>query len=380
MSYKVLVVDDSSFFQHRLKEIIDEHPDLKVAGIAANGQEAVELAKKLQPDVISMDYEMPYMDGVSAIKAILAERNVPIVMFSSLSYEGAQVTLDALAAGAVDFIPKNFSEFSRDVEQVKKKLHNTLLTFARKAYADAYLAEVRAKKSAVQADSSAQPLVRPKPVKPSDAARVSSPSRAAIPQPVRAASGIKLQGKIDLVVIGASTGGPVALTDVLVNLPNNFKYPIVVIQHMPENFTKAFADRLNKLCQLQVAEAQDGDQLTPGKVLVAPGGRQCLFDRRDRIKIRDADTRVNYRPCVDITFASAANVYGGRVLGIVMTGMGSDGCDGARLLKEKGAAIWGQDQASSVVYGMPKAVADAQLVDLVLPLNEIGPKLISETQ
>src|SRR5690606_15146718 len=176
----------------------------------------------------------------------------------------------------------------------------------------------------------------------------------------------------------ASTGGPVALSEVVQQLPASFSLPIILIQHMPENFTRAFAERLNKICSVSVAEASNGDVLEPGGVLVAPGGKQLIFDRRGTGKILPGDERVSYRPSVDITFASAANVYGGAVLGIVLTGMGADGCEGARLLKQQGAVIWGQDQASCVVYGMPKAVAVAGLVDEVLPLAEIGPRLVQD--
>jgi len=201
-------------------------------------------------------------------------------------------------------------------------------------------------------------------------------SRQAAARPI-GSSGAKLKGRVDVVIIGSSTGGPVALTEVLTRIPVNYRCPIIVIQHMPENFTRALAERLDKQCQVKVVEAQDGDTLSGGKVFIAPGGFQCIFDRRRNLKIMKADDRVSYKPSVDVTFASAANVFGAKVLGVVLTGMGADGCDGARLLKEKGAFIWGQDQASCVVYGMPKAVAEANLTDDVLPLKDIGERLAS---
>ena len=360
MTYKVLVVDDSVFFQSRLKQIINQHPDLEVVGVAANGQEAVELARKLLPDVISMDYEMPYMDGITALRAILAERSVPIVMFSSLTYEGAKTTLDALAAGAVDFIPKNLTEVSKNADSLKKKLNETLLTFARKYSAAAYLAEHRARKAAADANAEG---ARAK----AEPAR--KPLGAAAPKP-RAAV-----GPLDIIIIGTSTGGPVALTELLTKIPASFRVPIVVVQHMPEHFTLALAERLNRQCALAVVEAGNGMTLEAGKVYVAPGGHQCIFNRGNTLKIMVADERVTYQPSVDVTFASAASIFGSRVLGIVLTGMGNDGCEGARLLKQKGATIWGQNKESCVVYGMPKAVAEAGLVDCVLPLQEIGPRI-----
>jgi Chemotaxis response regulator containing a CheY-like receiver domain and a methylesterase domain len=356
--YKVLVVDDSSFFQVRLKEMINEHPELQVIGAAANGQEAIELAEKLQPDIITMDYEMPFLDGVSAVRAIMAKRPIPIVMFSSLTYEGARITLDALEAGAVDFIPKNFAEVSRNSSGLKKKLHETLLTFAGQA-----------QPRAIQPVAPQRQNIAPK---PAVRAPIEAPRKIPEVSPVHRG----LKGKVKILVIGASTGGPVALTEVIQKLPASFALPVVIIQHMPENFTRAFAERLDKVCAVHVTEAKDGDLLQPGHVLVAPGGKQLIFDKRGSVKILPGDERVSYKPSVDITFASAANVFGGGVLGVVLTGMGSDGGDGARLLKDKGALIWGQDQASCVVYGMPKAVAG--LADEVLPLTQIGPRLVQD--
>jgi two-component system, chemotaxis family, protein-glutamate methylesterase/glutaminase len=317
-----------------------------------------------------MDFEMPVMDGVTAIKLIMANRKVPILMFSSLTYEGAKVTLDALAAGALDFIPKDFAEVSRSSDSLKKKLHERLIT----------LAGVSAR--------TLEPIADTKPAFTSSA-RVSvapSPARAPVgpvPDDSAKASGqdnYRLKKAPKLLVIGASTGGPVALAEVLITLPVNFPVPIVLVQHMPENFTKAFAERLNKQCSIRVREAVDGDQLQPGLALLAPGGKQLMLDKRNggSVRILPDDERVNYKPSLDITFGSAANIYGDKVLGVVLTGMGSDGCNGARMLKEVGSALWSQDEASCVIYGMPMAVARAGLTDKVLGLKEIGPRLVRE--
>jgi two-component system, chemotaxis family, protein-glutamate methylesterase/glutaminase len=384
--YKVLVVDDSSFFQVRLKEIINEHPELNVVGVAANGHEAVAMAKELRPDIISMDYEMPYMDGVTAVKLILAERPVPIVMFSSLTYEGAKTTLDALAAGAVDFIPKNFAEVSRNSAALKRKLHETLITFAKQAtIRPAPKAQNTAPAAAEPSSGWQAPARKTAPEKPAaprangftDPPPALKPTLA--PEVRQQAQPRSLKNRVKLVVIGSSTGGPVALTDVLSVLPASFAVPIVVVQHMPSNFTKALAERLDRQCQVRVKEAENGDVLQPGWVLIAPGGHQLLFDRGQRaIKIMPGDERMNYKPSVDITFASAANVFSGAVLGVVLTGMGADGCEGARLLKDQGSTIWGQNEASCVVYGMPRAVAKANLTDDVLALADIGPRLMHD--
>lgn len=370
MPVRVLVVDDSNFFQHRLKDLINESPHLKVVGIASNGREAVEKAADLKPDIITMDYEMPVMDGVTAIKQIMAHRKVPILMFSSMTYEGAKITLDALAAGALDFIPKDFAEVSRNSAALKKKLHERLITLAGVL--------VRAPTSELPMPS-LKPKAAPAPAEPASAtsrAAGNTPATKAATAPAVDNYHLKKQPK--LLVIGASTGGPVALTDVLTPLPANFPLPILLVQHMPENFTRAFAERLNKQCHIRVREAADGDALEPGVALLAPGGKQMMVDKRGCVRIIRDDDRINYKPSLDITFGSAANAYGDKVLGVVLTGMGSDGCQGARMLKEAGSALWSQDEESCVIYGMPMAVAKAGLTDKVLSLKEIGPRLIKE--
>jgi two-component system chemotaxis response regulator CheB len=372
MPVRVLVVDDSNFFQHRLKDIINEHPDLKVIGIASNGREAVEKAAELKPDIITMDFEMPVMDGVTAIKLIMANRKVPILMFSSLTYEGAKVTLDALAAGALDFIPKDFAEVSRSSDSLKKKLHERLITLA--GVSARTITPIAETKPSIAPAARAPVSVTPSPMR--------APLGTAQDESVKSAGpdNYRLKKPPKLLVIGASTGGPVALAEVLITLPVNFPLPIVLVQHMPENFTKAFAERLNKQCNIRVREAVDGDQLQPGLALLAPGGKQLMLDKRNggSVRVLPDDERVNYKPSLDITFGSAANIYGDKVLGVVLTGMGSDGCNGARLLKEAGSALWSQDEASCVIYGMPMAVARAGLTDKVLSLKDIGPRLVRE--
>jgi two-component system chemotaxis response regulator CheB len=377
MPVRVLVVDDSNFFQHRLKDIINEHPDLKVIGIASNGREAVEKAEALKPDIITMDFEMPVMDGVTAIKLIMANRKVPILMFSSLTYEGAKITLDALAAGALDFIPKDFAEVSRSSEGLKKKLHERLITLAGvpARVPAALVADVKPTSLTGPASLRAPvPIPTPLPMRapvsapPSESAKVTGPDN------------YRLKKQPKLLIVGASTGGPVALAEVLVALPANFPLPIILVQHMPENFTKAFAERLDRQCNIRVREAVDGDQLQPGLALLAPGGKQLMLDRRNggSVRVLPDDERVNYKPSLDITFGSAANTHGDKVLGVVLTGMGSDGCNGARLLKDAGSSLWSQDEASCVIYGMPMAVARAGLTDKVLSLKDIGPRLVRE--
>src|SRR5690554_3946976 len=384
MPLRVLVVDDSNFFQVRLKEIINQHPDLQVVGIASNGLEAVEKAAELKPDLITMDFEMPVMDGVTAVKHIMAQRPVPILMFSSLTFEGARITLDALSAGAMDFLPKDFAEVSRNSNALKEKFHERLLALGRSGQRSSFGSSVGLTTSSTTGSSAVNrsAIARPSAAAPNTAERRANvPPVATSKSTAPAADTYQLKKQPKLIIIGASTGGPVALTEVLTALPRNFRVPIVLVQHMPENFTKAFAERLNRQCQISVREAADGDLLQPGLALLAPGGKQLMIDKRGTtVRVLPDDNRVNYKPSLDITFGSAANIYSDKVLGIVLTGMGSDGCNGARLLKSAGSSIWSQDEESCVIYGMPMAIARANLTDKVLSLKDIGPRLVREVK
>ncbi|WP_434656492.1 chemotaxis response regulator protein-glutamate methylesterase [Pseudomonas sp. R3-56] len=374
MVVKVLVVDDSGFFRRRVSEILSADTSIQVVGTATNGKEAIDQALALKPDVITMDYEMPMMDGITAVRHIMQRCPTPVLMFSSLTHEGARVTLDALDAGAVDFLPKNFEDISRNPDKVRQLLCEKVHSISRSnrrvsAYSPPAPAPVVAPMSA-PASASASSSFNPAPVRsaPAPAPARSAPASAASPAPKRKA--------YKLVAIGTSTGGPVALQRVLTQLPANFPAPIVLIQHMPAAFTKAFAERLDKLCRISVKEAEDGDILRPGLALLAPGGKQMMIDGRGAVKILPGDERLNYKPCVDITFGSAAKSYGDKVLAVVLTGMGADGREGARLLKQGGSAIWAQDEASCVIYGMPMAIVKADLADAVYSLDDMGKHLV----
>lgn len=368
MAVKVLVVDDSSFFRRRVSEIINQDPMLTVIDTAQNGREAVDKAMSLRPDVITMDIEMPVLDGISAVREIMAKCPTPILMFSSLTHEGAKSTLDALDAGALDFLPKKFEDIARDKDEAVKLLQQRVKEISRKRFL---------------MGSSPRPKA-PEPVArtPLGSAAPRGAERQSEPQRAVANTSFKRSGKsYQLVAIGTSTGGPVALQNVLTKLPRDFPHPILLIQHMPATFTAAFAARLNGLCQIGVKEAEDGDLLKPGHAYLAPGGRQMLLEGRGagvRIRIIDGNDKVNYKPCVDITFASAAKAYADKVLAIVLTGMGADGRDGARMLKEQGSTIWAQDEASCVVYGMPQAVAKAGIASESLPLDKVAQRILVE--
>lgn len=355
MAVKVLVVDDSGFFRRRVSEILSSDPNIQVIGTATNGREAIDKAIELKPDVITMDYEMPMMDGITAVRQIMQRCPTPVLMFSSLTHEGARVTLDALDAGAVDFLPKNFEDISRNPEKVKRLLCEKVNTISR--------SNRRYSSTAAAIAPVARPAATTSPGLPSAAPRTAAPAQA---------SAAPRRKAYRLVAIGTSTGGPVALQRVLTQLPASFPAPIVLVQHMPAAFTKAFAERLDKLCKIRVKEAEDGDLLRPGLALLAPGGKQMMVDGRGAVRILPGDERLHYRPCVDVTFGSAAKAFNDKVLAVVLTGMGADGREGARMLKQSGSQVWTQDEASCVIYGMPMAVVKANLSDAVYGLDDIG--------
>ncbi|WP_185266170.1 protein-glutamate methylesterase/protein-glutamine glutaminase [Halopseudomonas xiamenensis] len=361
---KVLVVDDSGFFRRRVTEILSADPQIQVVGTATNGKEAVEQTLALHPDVITMDYEMPVMDGITAVRQIMQRQPTPVLMFSSLTYEGARVSLDALDAGAADYLPKNFEDISRNPDKVRQLLCDRVHALARSNRRSLGFTAPAA--VAAPAPGATTPATR--------TPRMTATSAAAAPVPAEPAkrSPAPRKRNYKLVAIGTSTGGPVALQRVLTKLPASFPAPLLLIQHMPGAFTKAFAERLDKLCQITVKEAEDGDTLRPGLALLAPGGKQMMLDSRGVVRILPGDERLNYKPCVDVTFGSAAKVLQDKVLAIVLTGMGADGREGARMLKQAGSSVWAQDEASCVIYGMPMAVAKANLADGIYDLDEIG--------
>lgn len=359
MAIRVLIVDDSGFFRRRLTEILDSDPMIEVVETAVDGKDAVAKARSCRPDVITMDIEMPVMNGIDATREIMRHTPVPIIMFSSLTYDGAQATLDALEAGAVDFLPKRFDDISNDKAEARNILCGRVKAMASPRSRAAPTPITRPINGAVPqrqpVASSATPISRSnKAFKPSD---------------------------YEIVAIGTSTGGPVALQELLVQLPSSFPLPILLVQHMPAKFTEAFASRLNQQCKIEVREAKDGDLLTPGTALLAPGGMQMKLEKRaGRMLVRiveETDPMQNYKPCVNVTFDTVNSAVGNKALGIILTGMGADGREGCTKLKNRGATIWAQDEATSIIYGMPAAVAN--IAEQILPLKEIGKKLATNT-
>ena len=356
MQVKVLVVDDSRFYRNRLCEILASDANIEIVGTAENGREGVEKALSLKPDVITMDIEMPIMDGISAVREIMKKRPTPILMLSSLTAEGAQATLDALDAGAVDFLLKRLDK----------------LTYKKAEFSGAICGKIRAL-GGRSVHFNKQALVR-------DVTEIKLPSRRENDdrQANSRERGESLSDKFRIIVIGASTGGPVAVQSILSVLPKEYSVPILVVQHMPASFTGSFARRLDALSKLSIKEAEDGDVLAAGMVYVAPGGRQLVLEEkggRPVVKIRDSYENEQYKPSVDITYKSVSEVYGKQALAIILTGMGSDGREGAALLKRSGSIVWAQDENTCIVFGMPHAVINAGLADRVLPITEIAQQL-----
>lgn len=444
MAVKVLIVDDSTFFRKRLTEIIKADPGLEVCGEAKDGKEGVEMTLKLKPDVITMDVEMPVMDGITAVKEIMQKAPTPILMFSSLTFEGANSTFKALEAGAVDFMPKNFDDIAHRREDALNELRSNIKAVARSHV----MRRSAASPSGYSATPSGRMVSSSAPVRtPASNFRTSRTQTAAVtsnvrsygtaaPSSLRSASNPsasplgrggatggpmsstrlayeKIQSQLEsidqgrpaaamqfsfgnhagettrfrpsgkaheIIAIGSSTGGPIALQNIIPKLPVQ-KVPIVIVQHMPPAFTTTFAQRLDNMSKVHVVEAKDGMIMEPNTCYIAPGGLQMIFEKtmsRGRIRILKGDDRIVYHPCVDVSFASLAQVYGGRVLAMILTGMGSDGCEGCRLLKKAGSVIWAQNEESCVVYGMPQAVVNARLAEQVLPLDQIATCICEE--
>ncbi|MCA1766729.1 MAG: chemotaxis response regulator protein-glutamate methylesterase [Idiomarina sp.] len=380
MTVKVLVVDDSAFFRRRVTEILEDNANIKVIGSANNGEEAVAQSRALKPDVITMDIEMPVMNGIDAVKAIMSSNPCPILMFSSLTHEGATATLQAMEAGAVDFLPKKFEDIARNRDDAVKTLQDRVLAIARQPISRTSTRPSTPTPARKQPETTSEPTSALERIRQRNNELQSQ--RESDKRTATSAGTLTVNRAYQLLALGTSTGGPVALQKILTQLPANFPYPIVMVQHMPAAFTKAFSQRLDGLCQVNVKEAEDGDVLKAGTAYLAPGGKQMMVEGRagsGRLRIKDDTSgRITYKPSVDLTFASLSKSYMGKVLGVILTGMGADGRDGARMLKEQGATIWAQDQASCVVYGMPQAVAQAGISTRNISLEGMARAIMKE--
>ena len=331
---RVLVVDDSAYIRKVMKEMLSRSPAIEVVGTARDGQEALEQAERLRPDVITCDLIMPGLDGVAFIQQQMAHRPVPIVIVS-IAAESSERVLGGLDAGALDFVQKPTALATEKVFDVAEELVAKVI-----AAAGAPLARLR--------EAVAEP-----------------------PMPVTSS----FQNRYSVLVIGVSTGGPQGLKSVVPRLPADFPVPVAIVLHMPLGYTEGYAKRLDETSALTVVEAREGEEVRPGVVFVAPAGRHLTFWRDERGKVlthldvRPLDTL--HRPSVDVLFQSAAEVYGDRVLAVVMTGMGSDGREGSAWVKGRGGTVLTEAEETCVVYGMPRAVVDAGLSDEAVPLERL---------
>ncbi len=351
MTIRILVVDDSRFMCSRIANILEYDKDLRVIGTAGNGREAIDKIASLEPDVVTMDVEMPVMDGITAVAEIMRETPVPILMFSASTHAGAQSTLDALEAGAVDFLPKQLDEIDGDREKAKHLLRSRVRVVAMQA-------------AKLKARAQGKRLRHARPDTKLPAAR-----QAALDNHARTPI-----EKFRLLTIVASTGGPVAIQKILTQIPKQCSIPVLLVQHMPGKFTRSFAARLDQLCAIKVKEAEHGDPLLPGQALLAPGGMQMEIRGgiNKQITLREKTVAELYSPCADITLSSIARHFPGQTLTVILTGMGADGAQGAVQLKRGGSRVWAQNEQSCTIYGMPKAVVDAQLADRVYSLDKIA--------
>jgi len=346
---KVLVVDDSAFMRHSISQYLNENPDITVVGAARDGSEALEMIPKLEPDVVTLDVEMPRMDGLAALRQIMTRFPRPVVMFSSLTREGAVETIRALTLGAVDFISKPTSNVN--IRSVMDEAAQKILRAA----------GAHIKPAARSADVPA-PAVKP-------AAGFPTPQAGAAPGSEKTVR-VRLRSE-PIVMIGTSTGGPRALNDLIPALPGDLGAAVVVVQHMPPGFTRSLAERLNSISKLKVKEAEQGDRLMVGQVLIAPGGYHMTIDDDELIALNQKPPVHGVRPAVDITMISLVQRYGKIVIGAILTGMGNDGSTGSSLLHSLGGRVIVEHESSCVVYGMPRAVVEAGAATEVIPLQDI---------
>jgi two-component system chemotaxis response regulator CheB len=346
----VLVVDDSAFIRRSLRRMLSSDPMIQVVGDSEDGLQAVEAVHRLKPDVVTLDVKMPVMDGLAALERIMRERPTPVIMISSLTGEGGDVTIRALAAGAVDFIDKSSCHTMLDIIDI----------------ADTLVQKIKVVAGVDVSKIIAAPAVR----RPVREPKVSPAPPAAAGRPVPG----------HLVLIGSSTGGPMALEQVLTRIPGGYPGAILVVQHMPVGFTRSLAERLNTLCRVPVKEAEEDDVILPGRAYIAPAGyHMTIAGKADRYQVilSKEPSGTVHRPSVDVLFEGAATAWPGGILALVMTGMGNDGLEGARVVRQRGGTVIAQDEATCVVYGMPRAVVEAGLADSSVPLHGLADEIMS---
>jgi two-component system chemotaxis response regulator CheB len=363
MSIRALVADDSVLFRHVISDALSSFPDVQVVGAAANGKLAVQKVRELKPDLLTLDLEMPEMDGLAVLDALRESgEDTMVIVVSALTSRGGRLTMQALEKGALDFITKPDTRGSKESrEAIVKALSEKLPALANRRAIRKILKQPRVL---------AKPAVLPEKKKAVDLA-----------QTVQVMNRLANARRPEFILIGVSTGGPNALAQLLPAIPGNIGVPILLVQHMPPIFTKSLADSLSAKCALKVREASHNDPVAPNTVYIAPGGKQMRLASGTGgskiIEITDDPPENNCKPAVDYLFRSVANKFPGTSVAVILTGMGSDGTLGLRLLKRNGCHIIAQDEASCVVFGMPKAAIDAGIVDSVLPIDAIAARITS---
>lgn len=347
---RVLVVDDSLFMRAAITKALAAGP-FEVIGVAKDGKEALAQIRILKPDVVTMDFNMPGMNGAETVREVLRTQPTPVVMFSAHTKQGAKETFDALAAGAVDFVTKPAGEVSVDLSKVADELIRKLVA-----------ASISRPRVATPSRRNSGPLP----------AFISAHVQRGTNPGVAAFNAIATSSSTRVCIIGISTGGPAALSEVIPALPADLRIAIVVVQHMPAGFTAALAERLDAASRVEVREAIAGDRLVAGTVLIAPGDHHLEFDDRGIVTLTDGPMVNGCRPSADVTMKSGAKIFGKRALAVVMTGMGKDGAAGALAIKRVEGKTMAQDQATSVIFGMPRAAIDAGAIDEIAALGDIA--------
>jgi two-component system chemotaxis response regulator CheB len=345
-----VVIDDSAFMRKALQIMLESDPEIRVVAMARDGEEGFEKVKQYRPDIVTLDIEMPRTNGLECLDLIMSEVPTPVLVVSSITAEGAQITLEALDRGAVDYIQKTQSFVAIDITQIKESLIQKVKTIAKKSP----LARLKAKSPAREYRLPHQ-ISRGKPNNKKSAYRINSRD-------------------VRCVAIGVSTGGPPVVQTILGALPKNYPAPILVAQHMPKEFTKTFAERMDKNSQLTIKEAETGDVIKSGHAYIARGGKHLIVKRNGVHVIGElTDHPVDnlYHPSADVLFNSVSEVYGSAALGVILTGMGQDGLQGLRQIKQKGGTVLAQNEETCVVYGMPKAAVEAGVADAVLSVEQI---------
>jgi len=351
---RVLVVDDSAFMRKAITSMLESDPDVKVVGTAGDGQECLEKTRALKPDIVTLDIEMPRMDGLTSLRHIMKDFPTPVLMLSSVSTEGAEATLDALSLGAVDFIPKQFSNSALDIVDLQDQLVLKIKQIVKN----------QGRIMAISNQQKKQPA-----------------KNSIVNYPIPSAKCLKKSCKrYSIVSMGTSTGGPPALQEIIHKLPAKFPVPIVIVQHMPPMFTNSLAKRLDSLSILDVKEAEHGEPLLSGHIYIAPGNMHLKVSRvRDTIQtlLTTKPDNVLHKPSVDILFKSVVDTYGSNTLGIILTGMGSDGLKGARAVRQSDGSVFAQNEQTCVVYGMPKSVVENDLADKIVPIQNMAAEIVS---